>query len=156
MVSAGILLIIACGNILAWSLAYDAVPERLVDGILSITDNGNLVMLLVLLLLFVVGCVMEAFAAELILVPVLKPLGDAMGFDPIHFGIIVIIILTLALMTPPVGMLLFTTSKVARIDLNKLNRSIWQFVAAGMIGTVILAYVPQFTIWLPNLLYPAG
>ena len=156
MVSAGILLIIACGNILAWSLAYDAVPERLVDGILSITDNGNLVMLLVLLLLFVVGCVMEAFAAELILVPVLKPLGDAMGFDPIHFGIIVIIMLTLALMTPPVGMLLFTTSKVARIDLNKLNRSIWQFVAAGMIGTVILAYVPQFTIWLPNLLYPAG
>ena len=50
---------------------------------------------------------MEAFAAELILVPVLKPLGDAMGFDPIHFGIIVIIMLTLALMTPPVGMLLF-------------------------------------------------
>ena len=86
MVSAGILLIIACGNILAWSLAYDAVPERLVDGILSITDNGNLVMLLVLLLLFVVGCVMAAFAAELILVPVLKPLGDAMGFDPIHLS----------------------------------------------------------------------
>lgn len=156
MVSAGILLIIACGNILAWSLAYDAVPERLVNGILSITTNGNLVMLLVLLLLFVVGCVMEAFAAELILVPVLKPLGDAMGFDPIHFGIIVIIMLTLALMTPPVGMLLFTTSKVARIDLNKLNRSIWRFVAAGMIGTVILAYIPQITIWLPNLLYPAG
>lgn len=156
LVSAGILLIIACGNILAWSLAYDAVPERLVNGILSITNNGNLVMLLVILLLFAIGCVMEAFAAMLILVPVLEPLGNAMGFDPIHFGMITIIMLTLALATPPVGMLLFTTSKVSRIDLNKLNRSIWPFVAAGMAGVLILAYFPQITLWLPNLLYPAG
>lgn len=156
LVSAGILLIIAGGNILGWSLAYDAVPERLVDGILSITGNGNLVMLLVILLLFAVGCVMEAFAAMLILVPVLKPLGDVMGYDPIHFGIIIIIMLTLALATPPVGMLLFTTSKVARIDLNKLNRSIWPFVAAGVAGTLILAFFPQLTIWLPNLLYSTG
>lgn len=92
----------------------------------------------------------------LILVPVLEPLGNAMGFDPIHFGMIIIIMLTLALATPPVGMLLFTTSKVARIDLNKLNRSIWPFVAAGITGTLILAYFPQLTLWLPNLLYPAG
>ena len=153
IVTAGIMLIISMGNILAWSLAYDNVPTRLVEGILSITTNGNLVMLLIILLLFAVGCVMEAFAAQLILIPVLAPLGEAMGYDPVHFGIIIIIMLTIALATPPVGMLLFTTSKVADIELSKLNKGIWKFVLAGLIGTLILAYTPILTTFLPNLLY---
>ena len=141
------------GNIIAWSLAYDNVPTRLVNGIMSITTNGNLVMLLIIVLLFFIGCVMEAFAAELILIPVLAPLGDAMGYDPIQFGLVIIIMLTIALATPPVGMLLFTTSKVADIELGKLNKGIWPFVLAGVIGTLILAYVPEITTFLPNLLY---
>ena len=61
--------------------------------------------------------------------------------------------LTIALATPPVGMLLFTTSKVADIELGKLNKGIWPFVLAGVIGTLILAYVPEITTFLPNLLY---
>jgi tripartite ATP-independent transporter DctM subunit len=153
IVTAGIMLIISMGNIIAWSLAYDNVPTKLVNGILSITTNGNIVMLLIILLLFLIGCVMEAFAAELILIPVLAPLGDAMGYDPIHFGIVIIIMLTIALATPPVGMLLFTTSKVADIELSKLNKGIWPFVLAGIIGTLILAYTPIITTFLPNLLY---
>lgn len=153
VVTAGIMLIISMGNIIGWSLAYDNVPTRLVNGIMSITTNGNLVMLLIILLLFAVGCVMEAFAAELILIPVLAPLGEAMGYDPVHFGLIIIIMLTIALATPPVGMLLFTTSKVANIDLGKLNKGIWPFVLAGIIGTLILAYTPIMTTFLPNLLY---
>ena len=153
IVTAGIMLIISMGNIIGWSLAYDNVPERLVSGILSITTNGNIVMLLIILLLFVIGCVMEAFAAELILIPVLAPLGEAMGYDPIHFGLIIIIMLTIALSTPPVGMLLFTTSKVSDIELGKLNKCIWPFVLAAIIGTLILAYTPVITTFLPNLLY---
>ena len=153
IVTAGIMLIISMGNIIAWSLAYDNVPTRLVNGIMSITTNGNLVMLLIIVLLFFIGCVMEAFAAELILIPVLAPLGDAMGYDPIQFGLVIIIMLTIALATPPVGMLLFTTSKVADIELGKLNKGIWPFVLAGVIGTLILAYVPEITTFLPNLLY---
>ncbi len=153
IVTAGIMLIISMGNIIAWSLAYDNVPTRLVNGIMSITTNGNLVMLLIIVLLFFIGCVMEAFAAELILIPVLAPLGDAMGYDPIQFGLVIIIMLTIALATPPVGMLLFTTSKVADIELGKLNKGIWPFVLAGVIGTLILAYVPEITTFLPNFLY---
>ena len=153
IVTAGIMLIISMGNIIAWSLAYDNVPTRLVNGKMSITTNGNLVMLLIIVLLFFIGCVMEAFAAELILIPVLAPLGDAMGYDPIQFGLVIIIMLTIALATPPVGMLLFTTSKVADIELGKLNKGIWPFVLAGVIGTLILAYVPEITTFLPNLLY---
>ena len=149
IVTAGIMLIISMGNIIAWSLAYDNVPTRLVNGIMSITTNGNLI----IVLLFFIGCVMEAFAAELILIPVLAPLGDAMGYDPIQFGLVIIIMLTIALATPPVGMLLFTTSKVADIELGKLNKGIWPFVLAGVIGTLILAYVPEITTFLPNLLY---
>lgn len=153
IVTAGIMLIISMGNILAWSLAYDNVPTKLVNWIMSVTTNGNLVMLLIIILLFFVGCVMEAFAAQLILIPVLAPLGDAMGYDPIHFGLIIIIMLTIALATPPVGMLLFTTSKVGGIELGKLNKGIWPFVLAGIIGTLILAYTPIITTFLPNLLY---
>ncbi len=153
LVTAGIMLIISTGNILSWSLSYDNVPVRLVNAITATTSNKYLIMLLIIMMLFAIGCVMEAFAAELILVPVLAPLAEAIGYDSIHFGMIVIIMLTIALATPPVGMLLFTTSKVARIDLTKLNKAIWPFVFAGLIGTLILAYVPVITTLLPNLLY---
>ena len=156
LVTAGIMLIISTGNILSWSLSYDNVPVRLVNAITAATSNKYLIMLLIIMMLFAIGCVMEAFAAELILVPVLAPLADAIGYDAIHFGMIVIIMLTIALATPPVGMLLFTTSKVARIDLTKLNKAIWPFVAAGLIGTIILAYVPIITTLLPTLLYGPG
>ncbi|MBR0598020.1 TRAP transporter large permease [Sinanaerobacter chloroacetimidivorans] len=153
LITAGIMLIISFGNVIGWTLAFDKVPEKLVQAITSTTTNPSLVMALVLGMLFLIGMVMEAFAAMIILVPVLYPLGEAMGYDPIHFGMIIIIMLTIALATPPVGMLLFTTSKVSGIHLNKLNKSIWPFVAAGMVVTIILAYVPQITTFLPNLLY---
>lgn len=153
LVTAGIMLIISCGNILSWTLSYDNIPTRLVNGITAITQNRYLIMLLIIGMLFLIGCVMEAFAAELILIPILAPLGDALGYDPVHFGLIIIIMLTIALATPPVGMLLFTTSKVTRIDLSRLSKAVWPFVAAGMIGTLILAFVPQITTFLPNLLY---
>ena len=153
LITAGIMLIISFGNVVGWTLAFDQVPERLVNAITSTTSNPAIVMAMVLGMLFLIGMVMEAFAAMIILVPVLYPLGEAMGYDPIHFGMIIIIMLTIALATPPVGMLLFTTSKVSGIQLNKLNKSIWPFVAAAMVVTIILAYVPQITTFLPNLLY---
>lgn len=153
LITAGIMLIISFGNVIGWSLAFDKVPEKLVNVIMATTTNPALVMALVLVMLFLIGTVMEAFAAMIILVPVLYPLGEAMGYDPIHFGMIIIIMLTIALATPPVGMLLFTTSKVSGIELSKLNKSIWPFIAAGMVVTIILAYVPQITTFLPNLLY---
>lgn len=156
IVTAGIMLIISAGSVLGWSLAYDNVPQRLVNAITSVTTNGNLVMLLIILLLFAIGFVMEAFAAELILIPILAPLGNAMGYDPVHFGLIIIIMLTVALITPPVGMLLFTTSKVAKIDLGELIHYIWPYVIAGLVGTLILAYCPVITTFLPNLLYGPG
>jgi TRAP-type C4-dicarboxylate transport system permease large subunit len=110
-------------------------------------------MAMVLAMLFIVGMFMEAFAAMIILVPVLYPLGEAMGYDPIHFAMIIIIMLTVALITPPVGMLLFTTTKVGEMSLKKLNFRVWPFVGAAVIATIILAYVPQITTFLPNLVY---
>ncbi|MDR2163357.1 MAG: TRAP transporter large permease subunit, partial [Clostridiales Family XIII bacterium] len=136
-----------------WALAYLSAPTKLVAYITSITTNPHIVMAMVLAMLFIVGMFMEAFAAMIILVPVLYPLGEAMGYDPIHFAMIIIIMLTVALITPPVGMLLFTTTKVGEMSLKKLNFRVWPFVGAAVIATIILAYVPQITTFLPNLVY---
>ena len=150
--TSGIMLIVAFGNIMGWTLAMDNIPAKIINGILSITTNANVVMLLIILALLAIGCVMEAFSAMYIFTPVFVPLATSVGIDPIHFGIVYSVMLTIGLITPPVGMLLFVTSNIANIPLAKLSKSIAPFVLAALVVTLILAYCPQIVMFIPNML----
>ncbi|MDF3002823.1 MAG: putative transporter [Bacillota bacterium] len=150
--TAGIMLIVAFGNIMGWTIAIDQIPARIQEGILSVTDNPQLVMLMIILALIVIGCVMEGFAALYIFTPVLVPLATAVGYDPIHFGIVLCIMLTIGLITPPVGMLLFVTSNISGIPLARLSKSIAPFALVAILVTVLLAYVPKLVMFLPQLM----
>ena len=80
------------------------------------------------------------------------PLATSVGIDPVHFGIVYSVMLTIGLITPPVGMLLFVTSNIANIPLAKLSKSIAPFVLAALVVTLILAYCPQIVMFIPNML----
>jgi tripartite ATP-independent transporter DctM subunit len=149
--TAPIMLIVAFGNIMGWTLAIDQIPAKMASGILGFTTNANLVMLIVIIALLIIGCVMDGFAALLIFVPVFAPIAKAVGIDPIHFGIIFSVIINIGLITPPVGMLLFVTSNISKVPLSKINKAVLPFVLSALIITLIMAFVPQIVMFLPNI-----
>lgn len=150
--AAVILFIIAMGNILGYSLAIDKIPGIISGGILGLTDSKNLIILLILLVLVVVGCLMEATAGIMIFAPVFIPVATAIGMDPIHFGLVFSLMMTVALITPPVGMLLFVTSNVGKIPIGKLMRNIFPFALAALFITFALAYLPDIVLLVPRMI----
>ena len=118
MVSAALLIIIAFGNIMSWTLAIAGVKQVVMTTVLAITTNKYLILLICIALMIAVGCVMDATAAMLVFIPVLTPLADLIGMDPIHFGLVYCLLITVGLVTPPVGMTLFVTSNVSGISLS--------------------------------------
>lgn len=152
MSSAGILLIIAFGNIVGWTMAIDGMAEKISAGIFSITTNPQIVLLFMLAILVVVGCLMDTTAAMLVFVPVLLPIANTIGMDPIHFGIVFCVMITIGMITPPVGLVLFVVSNISNIALPKLSKSILPFVIVSFTLMFIIAYFPDLIMWLPRML----
>jgi tripartite ATP-independent transporter DctM subunit len=152
LVTSAIMIIIAMGNVLGWTLAIDRVPQMLSDGILGFTSSQTVIMLLILLALLFIGMFMEAFAAMVIFVPVFAPLAVAAGFNDVHFGLVFSLMISVALITPPVGMVLFVSSNVSGVPLAKISREVVPFVISAMIVVILIAFIPQLVTFLPDLL----
>lgn len=149
--TAGILFIISFGNVFGWTVVMDGIPQAIKDGIFNLTTNGNLIILLMLLVLLAVGCVMDSVAAMLIFIPVMAPLAEAVGMDPIHWGVIFCIMLTIGYITPPVGQVLFVTSNVSGVPFSNLCSKILPFCVVAFIVTFALAYMPTLVMFLPRM-----
>jgi tripartite ATP-independent transporter DctM subunit len=152
ILTSAIMIIVALGNVLGWTLAMDQIPQMISNAILSVTDSQAVVMLLILLALLFIGMFMEAFAAMVIFVPVFAPLAVAAGINDVHFGIVFSLMISVALITPPVGMVLFVSSNVTGVPLAKISRTIIPFVILSMVIVLIIAFVPQLVLFLPELL----
>lgn len=150
--SAVILFIIAMGNILGYSMAVDKIPQLISGAILGLTASKELIILLMLLVLVVVGCLMESTAGIMIFAPVMIPIATAIGMDPIHFGLVFTLMMTVALITPPVGMLLFVTSNVGKIPIGKLFKRILPFALVALAITMALAYVEDLVMFVPRMM----
>ncbi|HCX61473.1 MAG TPA: C4-dicarboxylate ABC transporter permease [Clostridiales bacterium] len=147
--SAAIMIIVALANVLGWTMALDQIPQMIADSLLAITDNPYFLLLLINIFLIFVGMVMETFAAIIILVPVLLPVVTSLGVDPLHFGIIMCVNLTIGLLTPPVGIALFTTSSITKVPLNKMVGPVWRWVGIALVVLLLITYVPSLVTWLP-------
>jgi TRAP-type C4-dicarboxylate transport system permease large subunit len=133
-------------------MAIDKIPQAIQAGILGFTSSRTLIILIMLGILILVGMVMEATAAMLIFTPVLLPIATSIGMEPVHFGIIFCIMITIALVTPPVGMTLFVTSNISGISLNKLSKAVIPFVVSALVVTVALAFLPDLVLAIPRAL----
>ena len=151
MASAALLLIVSFGNIISWTLAISGVKDMIMAAILGITTNKYLIMLIIIIILAAVGCVMDATAAMLVFIPVLTPFADLIGMDPVHFGLIYCLMITIGLITPPVGMTLFVTSNVSGINFTSICKQVVPFAVVALAVTIALAYLPGVVMFLPNL-----
>ena len=153
-ITGAVMLIVAAATIFAWILTTNRVAEQFSTALLDLTDNKFALLLILNLLLLAIGAFMETIAAITIMVPVLLPVAVALGVDPTHFGVIMILNLMIGLLTPPVGMVLYVLSRVAKIRFETAVAGTLPFLAPLLVILLLLTYVPELTLWLPGLVYP--
>lgn len=139
-----IMFIIAMAQIYSWALVTAGIPQQLSDLVLSITDNMFVILLFINILLLLIGAVMEGNAAIIVFTPILLPMVTAVGVDPVHFGLIVVINLAIGLVTPPVGICLLLSTQIAGIRLEQAFKDLipWFLTALGLL--LIVTYIPLF------------
>jgi C4-dicarboxylate transporter DctM subunit len=145
-------IILGAATALGRILTMEQVPVRLAGWITSFTDSKIVILLLINILLLIVGCFMETLSAILILAPILLPVVTAVGVDPIHFGIIMVVNLAIGFITPPVGVNLFVACGIAKIPLENISKAIVKPLIVMIIVLLFITYVPQISLTLPGLM----
>jgi tripartite ATP-independent transporter DctM subunit len=134
---------------LGWCLSISRIPQTLGPQIVAAVGDPLMFLLAVNILLLVVGCFMEALAAMLILIPILAPAALALGVDPVHFGLIFVLNLMIGTITPPVGVVLFITSRIAGITFEAMSKAIIPWLIPLLAVLVAVTVWPPLTTWLP-------
>lgn len=147
-----VFLVISAASILGWVLAIEQIPEKVAVLMLGISSNKYIIMLLILGLLLIVGMFMDIAAALIILGPILHPLAVSLGYHPLHFGIIMVLALNIALMTPPVGACLFVACGISKLTLEQISKEIWPFIIVEIGVLFLITFVPDIAMFLPRLL----
>jgi len=152
MLTASVLLIVSVSNAFAWVLTIAQVPQTVAQYVASLNLSPLTFLFAVNVLLLAFGIFIEPLPGVMILVPILAPMAAALGIDPLHFAIIVIVNLTLGMITPPVGGLLFVVSIVSRTPLSGVVRELWPLMWTEIGILAILTVFPACSIWLPHFM----
>lgn len=150
--TAVILLIVAAASPFSWYIGIAEAPQMLSAALTSATDKPWVVLLMLNVILLVLGCFMETIAIMIILVPILIPVLAQFHIDLVHFGIVLLVNLTIGQVHPPVGVLLFVSSSVAKVRFGEIVREVWPFIGMLIIVLAILTYVPWVSLALPAML----
>jgi C4-dicarboxylate transporter DctM subunit len=150
-ISASALLIVALSMVFGRILAYQRVPDLILSGILDLTQNKILLMILLVAFLLVMGTFMDAVANMIILGPLLMPLAvEGLGLEPFQYGIFLMYSLLLGLLTPPLGLVLFIVAPIAGVSIEKMSLAVLPFLATLLLVLVVIIMVPGVTTFLPN------
>ena len=150
LMCAPVLIIIGISTGFGRILTITQVPVIIADAILGLTNSKVLVLLLINVLLLIVGTFMETNAAIIILTPILLPIVTRLGVDPIHFGIIVVMNLSIGFITPPLGANLFMACQVGEISFDRLTQKIWPWIVVMVVLLMLVTYIPQISMALPK------
>lgn len=153
IISASVLIINSTANFFSWVITMENIPQLIANGLTSISDNKWVILLVINIFLLIVGMFLEPLSAIIILVPILLPVVEAMNIDPIHFGIVVSLNLTIGMITPPVGLVLFVVSGITRVSFVRLSKAIIPFALVAIVVLFIITYIPKLVTFLPDLFY---
>lgn len=146
-----VMLLIAASISMSWVLSYENIPQDISNGLLGISENKIVILLLINLLLLLVGTFMDMTPAVLIFTPIFLPVVSKLGLDPVHFGIIMILNLCIGLCTPPVGSVLFVGVGIAKTSIEKVIKPLIPLFIAMVVALILVTYFPQLSLWLPSL-----
>ena len=146
-----VLLLIATSMSMSWVMSYEEIPQAVSTALLGISDNIFVILLIINVLLLFVGTFMDMTPAVLIFTPIFLPVVTAMGVDPVHFGIIMVLNLCVGLVTPPVGSVLFIGVSVAKTTIQKVMRPLLPLYVVMAIVLLLVTFVPEISLWVPGL-----
>ncbi len=149
--TASIGMLIAGALVFNYVVTVENIPQTLSAYLQSIDLSPFTYLILVNLILLVLGCLLEGTTILLIIVPVLIPTAEALGIDPVHFGIVVVVNIMLGLITPPYGLLLFIMTNIAEVPLRDIVRDVMPFLFAMILALILITFVPETVLWLPRL-----
>jgi tripartite ATP-independent transporter DctM subunit len=152
--SALILYIIAVSSALSYVFVAEGTAAQLSELMASLSIGPVSFLLLANLLLLILGCLIETLPAMLLSVPLLLPTAKALGIDLVHLGVVVILNLIIGIMTPPMGIGLYILMAVSKVKFGELVRACLPFIFVLLVALLVITFVPQITLWLPNLLFP--
>jgi tripartite ATP-independent transporter DctM subunit len=143
-------LLAAC-NAFGWLMAYLRVPLLVTQGLLSISSNKIVILLMINLLLLVLGCIMDMAPLIMITTPILLPVVTSLGMSPIHFGVMMVLNLAIGLCTPPVGAALFVGCSIGNIKIEEVSKSMLPFYAVMVVVLMLITFIPNLVLFIPNL-----
>lgn len=153
MVTASIFVIMASAGLFAWVLAIGQVPQTLVQVVDATPLPWWGILIIINLLLLGVGMLMDPVSAIVILTPILLPIATAIGVDPIHFGVIMVVNMGIGMFTPPFGLNLFVTMSVCNVSMGTVVRGLLPFFGLYVLILAIITYIPTVSLWLPTMIY---
>ncbi|WP_209124013.1 TRAP transporter large permease [Alkalihalobacillus sp. BA299] len=146
-----IMFIIGNAGLFGWVLTSERIPYTVAEWFVSISESPIIFLLLVNIILLIVGMFLETGAAIVILAPILTPVAVMFGIDPVHFGIIMIVNLAVGMLTPPIGVNLFVACQIAGLRIEQILKPLIPFYIVLLINIVLITYLPQLSLWLPQL-----
>ena len=147
-----VMLILGMASAFSFALAFERVPHIIGQFIVTYADNWVIFVICVNVLFFLLGMIMDALPAIIILMPILVPAGVALGMDPVHIGIFVAANVSMSLFTPPVGVCLYVACGLSKLPIEAIFKPLLPFMAVLLLTLLTISYVPEITLFIPRLL----
>ncbi|SER14710.1 TRAP transporter large permease [Piscibacillus halophilus] len=151
LTTATVLIIVGTANAFGKLLTVEQIPNQIAEWMLSLTESKIILILLITALLLLVGCFMDTIAAIIILTPILLPIALNIGYDPIHFGIIMVVSLAIGFITPPLGVNLFVSSGISGLSIERISKAVIPFFLAMVFSVLMIVFIPEISMWLVSL-----
>ncbi|MGL4804567.1 MAG: TRAP transporter large permease [Cetobacterium sp.] len=146
-----VIFMIGVSSIMSWVMAFTNIPQIIAKSILGITDNYAIILIIMNVLMLIIGTFMDPTPAVLIFTPIFLPIAQSFGMSTIHFGIMIVFNLCIGTITPPVGPILFTGCKVGNVTIEEVFKTLLPYYLVTMIILVLVIFIPQLSMWLPDL-----
>lgn len=143
--------LIAAASVFGWSLTFEGIPDQIVKFMASLTESKIVFLMLIYLLVILLGMFLESISVMIVIVPLLLPVLKTFGIDPIHFGVMISLATLVGLVTPPVGPGLFIAMAIAKLQIIPLFRAILPFLFAMLVSMILIAFIPELSLWLPSV-----
>jgi TRAP-type transport system large permease protein len=151
-----VMFLIALSGIFCYGIVFERVPETIAEALLGLTDDPNLLMLMIVAFVIAAGCFIDGSVLIIMLTPIFLPLVQAAGVDPVHFGLVFVIAVTIGNFTPPVGAAMFAVLQILKCPLGAYTRESMPFLIAVSAVTLLFIFVPEIVLFVPNLIFGKG
>ena len=147
-----VMFLIGASASMSWLMSYEEIPQAISNSLLSVSENAIIILLIMNLILLAVGTFMDVTPAVLIFTPIFLPIAEMLNISPLHFGIMMILNLSIGLCTPPVGSVLFVGCSIGKVSISSIMKPILPLYAAMLVALALTIIFPEISEFLPKLL----